>query len=138
MLSSSRFVVAIHALSVLARSDKQGPVCSSTIAESVHTNPVVIRRMMAELERAGLVRSVSGRCGGFALERAANSITLADIYLAVEGESVFRMHNVDPNTKCPIAQQVTKVLSTPFKSAESALSASLAKTSLHDVTAAFH
>ena len=53
MLSSSRFVVAIHALSVLARSDSKGPVCSATIAESVHTNPVVIRRMMAELERAG-------------------------------------------------------------------------------------
>jgi len=138
MLSSSRFVVAIHALSVLARSEKNGPVCSATIAESVHTNPVVIRRMMAELERAGLVRSVSGRCGGFALHRDASDITLADIYLAVEGENVFRMHNVDPNTKCPIALQVTKVLATPFKSAEAALSASLAKTSLHDVTAAFH
>lgn len=138
MLSSSRFVVAIHALSVLARSESKGPVCSGTIAESVHTNPVVIRRMMAELERAGLVRSVSGRCGGFALDREANEISLADIYLAVEGESVFRMHNVDPNSKCPIAQQMQAVLSVPFKEAESALSSSLAQTSLRDVTAAFH
>jgi hypothetical protein len=48
------------------------------------------------------------------------------------------MHNVDPNTKCPIALQVKSVLATPFKNAESALSAALAQTSLHDVTTAFH
>lgn len=137
MLSSSRFVVAIHALSVLARCQK-GPVCSAMIAESVHTNPVVIRRMMAELEKASLVNSVSGRSGGFVLGREPATISLADIYLAVEGESVFRMHNTDPNSKCPVAQQVKAVLTAPFKSAEAALSASLAKTSLQDVTAAFH
>ena len=137
MLSSSRFVVAIHALSVLARCQK-GPVCSATIAQSVHTNPVVIRRMMAELEKASLVSSVSGRSGGFVLGREPSSITLADIYLAIEGENVFRMHHTDPNSKCPVAQQVKAVLSGPFKSAETALSASLAQTSLKDVTAGFH
>lgn len=44
MLSSSRFVVAVHAMSVLARFAGKGPVCSAAVAESVHTNPVVIRR----------------------------------------------------------------------------------------------
>ncbi len=46
MLSSSRFIVAVHALSVLARFSGRGPVCSAMVAESVHTNPVVIRRLM--------------------------------------------------------------------------------------------
>lgn len=137
MLSSSRFVVAIHALSVLARCRK-GPVCSATIAESVHTNPVVIRRLMAELERASLVSSISGRSGGFVLGREASSISLADIYLAIEGENVFRMHVIDPNSKCPVAQQLKSVLTGPFKAAESALSSSLSNTSLQDVTTAFH
>ena len=63
MLSSSRFIVAVHALSVLARFTGKGPVCSATVAESVHTNPVVIRRLMTELEKADLVRSVAGRSG---------------------------------------------------------------------------
>ena len=78
MLSSSRFIVAIHALSVLARHAGKGPVCSALVAQSVHTNPVGIRRLMGELERAKLVRSVAGRSGGFALERRADGITLAD------------------------------------------------------------
>ena len=109
MLSSSRFVVAIHALSVLARSASKGPVCSSAIADSVHTNPVVIRRLMAELEKAKLVRSIAGRSGGFALDRTATGITLADIYLAVgrcslphaQNRSGFEMSCGSPNESDP-------------------------------------
>ena len=133
MLSSSRFIVAVHALSVLARFAGKGPVCSATVAESVHTNPVVIRRLMTELEKADLVRSVAGRSGGFELNRDASSITLADVYFAVEDENVFRMHRTDPQSSCPIACQLGKILSAPLRAAECALHSSLAKTSIRDV-----
>ena len=133
MLSSSRFIVAVHALSVLARFAGKGPVCSATVAESVHTNPVVIRRLMTELEKADLVRSVAGRSGGFELNRDASSITLADVYFEVEDENVFRMHRTDPQSSCPIACQLGKILSAPLRAAECALHSSLAKTSIRDV-----
>jgi Rrf2 family protein len=133
MLSSSRFVVAIHALSVLARSFGKGPVCSNMVAQSVHTNPVVIRRLMSELERAKLVRAVAGRSGGFELDREAGSITLADVYKAVEDETIFRMHKIDPASSCPIAAQIGKILTGPLRAAEGALAMSLAKTTLKDV-----
>lgn len=136
MLSSSRFVVAIHALSVLARNADKGPICSTMIASSVDTNPVVIRRLMAELEKAHLVRATAGRSGGFQLERNAVGITLADIYQAVEDESMFRMHKTDPNSMCPIAMQMKRILCGPLKNAETALSTSLAKTTLQDVAEA--
>lgn len=138
MLSSSRFVVAIHALSVLARAAGKGPVCSTAVAESVHTNPVVIRRLMSELEKAKLVRAVAGRSGGFELDRDAQAITLADVYRAVEDENVFRMHKVAPDTACPVAQQIGRILTGPLKAAESALSSSLAQTTLKDVASAIH
>ena len=133
MLSSSRFIVAVHAMSVLARFTGKGPVCSAMVAESVHTNPVVIRRLMTELEKANLVRSVAGRSGGFELNRDPSSITLADVYFAVEDENVFRMHKVDPNSACPVAAQLGKVLAPPLRAAECALHTSLAKTSIRDV-----
>lgn len=133
MLSSSRFIVAVHAMSVLARFTGKGPVCSALVAESVHTNPVVIRRLMTELEKANLVRSVAGRSGGFELNRDASAITLADVYFAVEDENVFRMHKVDPNSACPVAAQLGKILSPPLRAAECALHSSLAKTSIRDV-----
>lgn len=133
MLSSSRFIVAIHALSVLARSAGKGPVCSAMVAESVHTNPVVIRRLMGELERSQLVKSVAGRSGGFELGRAATEITLADVYFAVEDENVFRMHKPDLESQCPIAKQLGAVLNGPLRAAECALHSTLRKTTLHDV-----
>ncbi len=136
MLSSSRFIVAIHAMSVLARHHGKGPVCSATVAQSVHTNPVVIRRLMSELEKAKLVRAVAGRSGGFELDRRAADITLADVYRAVEDENVFRMHKTDPHAECPVAAQICSILGGPLRAAEGALAASLAKTTLRDVAAA--
>lgn len=136
MLSSSRFIVAVHAMSVLARFAGKGPVCSAVVAQSVHTNPVVIRRLMTELEKAALVRSVAGRSGGFELSRDAASISLADVYFAVEDESVFRMHKIDPMSKCPVAVQLGNILSAPLRAAECALHSSLAKTSIRDVATA--
>ena len=111
MLSSSRFIVAIHALSVLARSAGKGPVCSNAIASSVHTNPVVIRRLMSELEKLAIVKSTAGR--------------------------VFRMHKMDPNAECPVAAQLKNVLSKPLRAAEDAMTLALGKTSLDDVVRAF-
>lgn len=136
MLSSSRFIVAVHAMSVLARFQGKGPVCSALVAQSVHTNPVVIRRLMTELERAGLVKSVAGRSGGFELNRDPGRITLADVYFAVEDENVFRMHKTDPRSACPVAAQLAQVLSPPLRAAECALHSSLAKTSIRDVATA--
>jgi Rrf2 family protein len=136
MLSSSRFIVAVHAMSVLARFKGKGPVCSAMVAESVHTNPVVIRRLMTELEKAKLVKSVAGRAGGFELDKDPADISLADVYFAVEDENVFRMHKTDPHSQCPVAAQLGQILSTPLRAAECALHSSLAKTSIRDVASA--
>ena len=133
MLSSSRFTVAVHALVVLAKYAKTAPVCSTFVASSVNTNPVVIRRMMIDLEKAGLAQSSAGRNGGFSLGRPAGAISLADIYHAVEEAGIFRSHTPDPKSKCPVGAQVLKVLAAPFALAETAMSETLHKTSLDDI-----
>jgi Rrf2 family protein len=133
MLSSSRFVVAVHVLSILARNVGKGPVCSYMIAQSVHTNPVVIRRLMSELERAKLVKSTAGRSGGFELDRLADNVTLADIYDAVEDETVFRMNKLDPDSKCPVASQMRAFLVPKLRAAEIALTKALHGTTLQEV-----
>ncbi|CAN5180384.1 Rrf2 family transcriptional regulator [soil metagenome] len=135
MLSSTRFIVAIHALSVIATHAAKGPVCSALVAASVNTNPVVIRRLMRSLELAGLVTSAPGRAGGFSLKRPAARISLYDIYKAVEGDGIFRMHKIDPESKCPIGAVVAKFLTKPLRTAEEALEKSLADTSLRDIAA---
>ncbi len=137
MFTSSRFVASIHALCILAMRKDDTPVCSNHIAASVHTNPVVIRRLMANLERASLIKSVAGRSGGFLLAKPASDISLCDIYNAVEDPGIFRMHKVDAAADCPVAAQMGRILAQPLRNAETALTTSLAATKLSDVVKTF-
>ncbi len=133
MLSSSRFVVAVHLLSLLAHFGKNGPVCSNTIAKSVNTNPVVVRRMMSQLERNNLVKSTSGRAGGFLLARLPSEISLADIYDAVEDEQVFRLHKPGIDAECDFARSIMRSLSPKLCGASNAMRKSLADTKLGEI-----
>ena len=56
MNTNQQFAVSVHILTVLAASSGQ-VVTSEYIAESVDTNPVVIRRVMGHLREHGLVES---------------------------------------------------------------------------------
>jgi Rrf2 family protein len=134
MLSSSRFVVAVHVMSLLAHYGKKGPVCSSVIAKSVETNPVVIRRLMSQLESHGLVQSTSGRSGGFLLAKQATAISLAEIYQAVEDEQVFRVHRNSENPECETARAIFKALMPRLCEASRAMTQSLSQTYLSDLT----
>jgi len=133
MLSSSRFVVAVHVMSLLAHYGKKGPVCSAIIAKSVDTNPVVIRRLMSQLEAGALVHSTSGRAGGFVLAKPANEINLSEIYQAVEDEQVFRVHRNSENPECETARAIFRSLMPRLAIASKAMSNALAQTSLSDV-----
>src|SRR5678816_27793 len=84
--SSSRFAVAVHVLAVLGYIERHGAssVSSRMIATSVNTNPVVIRKLLRSLKKAGLVRSKEGKGGGVRLAKNAALISLRDIYRAVE------------------------------------------------------
>ena len=55
------------------------PLKSEQVAESVNTNPVVIRRMLLELAEAGLVVSQTGSLGGSKLANDPSKTTLLDV-----------------------------------------------------------
>ena len=133
MLGSSRFVIGIHVLAILARATDRAPVCSAYIADSVNTNPVVIRRLMAGMEQHGLVRSVAGRNGGFVLAKPSGEITLQEIYQALEGPELFRMHGREPSKSCPVGASIVRAIGKPLRVAEQALGAALSRTTLQDV-----
>lgn len=113
---NSRFTVATHILTLLASSDV--PVTSDEIAVSVNTNPVVIRRLVAELAKAGLVVTLQGSAGGSQLARSADTITLADIYRAMEPGHLFGLHRQTPNPDCEIGNNIQSVMGSVFDQAE--------------------
>jgi Rrf2 family protein len=89
MAQNTRFALSIHALTMLAEDDKTAT--SQEIAESLQTNPVVVRRMLASLHAAGIIRSSKGPNGGSRLARSPKQINLADIYRASGAASLFHV-----------------------------------------------
>ena len=134
MSTSSRFAVAVHILTLMAWSEDEA-LKSEQVAESVNTNPVVIRRMLCELSEANLVVSQTGSLGGSRLGRKPNEITLLDVYRAVEVPGVFSLHRQPPSRHCPVGVNIEQVLGEVFAETNSAVEHVLAKISIRDVVA---
>jgi Rrf2 family protein len=131
---TSRFTLAAHILGMLAWSDRARakPVTSEEMARSINTNPVVVRRVLSDLRRAGLVDTKRGVGGGVTLARRADSITLRDAWEAVEeGEEIFGRHPSGPNPCCQIGPLVAEFMEEVYGRAERAM-----KDSLEEVTIA--
>lgn len=62
-------------------------VSSRSIAEEAHMSEGYLLQLMRRLKDAGIVRSVRGANGGYALARPADQITVGEIFEAA-GESV--------------------------------------------------
>jgi DNA-binding IscR family transcriptional regulator len=129
-----RFTVSIHMLCLLATKQPE-PLTSEYIAGSVNTNPVVIRRLLAVLRQAGLVRSQPGVTGGWVLVPDAAAITLGKLYQIVNPGTVFSMHTRPPNPRCPIGSNIQRGLSLHYLKAQTALEAELARSTIAGVLA---
>lgn len=134
MKISSRFTVAVHTLSLLSMN--RNTVCTSEwIAGSVNTNPVVIRRIMSMLKKAGLISVTHGKAG-VTLNKPLEEITLLDVYHAVEvveeGE-LFQFHE-NPNPSCPVGANIQSVLNVVLLSAQEAMESVLEAVTLKNLT----
>jgi Rrf2 family protein len=133
---NSRFAVAVHVLglAMVASAETHGEaVTSERLASIVNTNPVVVRRVLGALREAGLVTSQPGPGGGWKLTRDAASITLRDIYKAVEGESVLSLPHRPPSEYCPFGVRLPEVLTACFQEAQAAMEERLSQVSIADV-----
>ena len=136
MNPSSRFVVALHALSAMTLSAtyRRVPwVTSDFLASSVNTNPVVVRRILSRLREADIIESQAGPQGGSRLLSNPDVLTLLDIYQAVEDEGLFHLHYADPNPHCPVGCNIQKVLTSTLDKAETAMKTSLEATTLTQI-----
>ncbi|EME71173.1 transcriptional regulator [Paramagnetospirillum caucaseum] len=135
MARNCRFAVAVHITALLATMEGQ-PCTSEWIAGSVNTNPVVVRRLLSALAKAGLVRSTRGSAGGSVLARPADRISLLDIHRAVDEDEEPALHNQPPNPACPVGRNIQSVLVRVMERADAARDAVLSTTLLSEVVGA--
>lgn len=79
---TSEFTIAVHALVFL---NHKGTVYSSEgLAENVCTNAARIRKVMAKLKKADLVKTKEGVDGGYLFHRKSGDISLAMVAKALD------------------------------------------------------
>ena len=119
MARNCRFAVAVHICAVLA-AHPEAPATSDWIAGSVNTNPVVVRRILAALARAGLVRSQRGTAGGSLLAKPPQAVSLLAIHRAVNEDDGPALHRQPPNPACPVGVRIQPILADIIAQAERA------------------
>lgn len=135
MQISSRFTIGTHVLIMIALQGEKTKVTSDFLAESVGVNPVIIRKTLSQLKKAGLIHVARGT-GGAALAKTVDEISLLDIYRAVEclgtTGQLFGFHD-HPNPDCPIGHNIHDILDGKLAAIQIAMEKEMAQTSLKEV-----
>jgi FeS assembly SUF system regulator len=85
MKLSSLADYAVVMMSTVARHCGQARLNAVLLAEETGIPLPTVQKLVSRLSAAGLLRSVRGAGGGFALARPAAAVSLADIIEAIEG-----------------------------------------------------
>ena len=136
MKRDSRLSGVVHVL--LHMAEQGGPVTSEVLAKAMHTNPVVIRRILSGLRDCGYVQSEKGHGGGWTLACDLSAVTLRDIYSALGCPSLLAIGNRTESPGCLVEQAVNASLRPAFHDAEMLLLARLSDVSLAMLSADFH
>lgn len=134
MQISSRFTIAIHVLICMEAFKKDCKVTSEFLASSVNVNPVVIRRLLQQLKKAGLI-SVKRGSGGAVIVKPLNEITLLDVYRAVECVEegrLFHFHE-SPNPLCPVGNHIHALLDARLEEIQKAMEKEMESVRLQDI-----
>ncbi len=134
MQISSRFTIAVHVLICIEAFKNDYKVTGDFLASSVNVNPVIIRRLLQQLKKAGLI-SVKRGSGGTDTDKPLDAITLLDVYHAVEcvedGE-LFHFHE-NPSQLCPVGKNIHAILDKRLDEIQKAMEREMASVSIQDI-----
>ena len=98
---------AIHCVTLLAGAGQSAVIPAKALAEFHGVSPSYLLKHLKLLVAAGILESIPGPSGGYRLVRTADSISLLDIILAVEGPSpAFRCQEIRRRGPCPLESSV--------------------------------
>ena len=134
MQITSRFTVALHIFTCVEVFKDEYKVTSDFLAESINTNPVIIRKILTQLKNAGLIEVTRGT-GGITVTRPLSEITFFDVYQAiepVENGDLFHFHE-NPNPECPVGRNIHKLLDQKLQAIQGAMEDEMKRYTVEDL-----
>lgn len=130
MRVSAKSDYALRALIEMARSDGDAATSAEELGGRQDIPRGFLQAILADLRRAGIVRSQRGQSGGWRLAREASAVSIADVIRAVDGPLVsvygLRPEEVSYNDSAEVLQQV-------WVAARTSLREVFEEVSLHDL-----
>lgn len=134
MQISSRFTIALHIFTCIETFKNDYKITSDFLAGSINTNPVIIRKILAQLKNAGLITVARGT-GGISPTKPLKEISFYDVYQAiepVENGDLFNFHS-SPNPQCPVGKNIHALLDDKLKAIQLAMENEMKKYTLDDL-----
>jgi Rrf2 family protein len=131
MKKNSKISVAIHSVLHLALINK--PVTSEYLGGCQNTNPALIRRILGELKKAGIVDSEKGHGGGWTLLKNPKSISFQDIFIALNDSLLPKPMELEEDESCLVLQAISSTIDEFIEEADSLLAKKLAKISIQSL-----
>lgn len=131
MKYSHKLSDAVH---ILAYVDifKGGDLSSRAIADSIESNPSLIRRLMSMLSKAGLLTTQSGSVSPKLSHPAAN-ISLLNIYQALDDSTTLLHVDDKTNLNCPVGRNIQQTLDQAYQQVQTASENSMAQITLQGI-----
>lgn len=122
---------AIHILSYIYIY-RDGDLSSRMIASSIESNPSVVRQLMSDLRKAGLIETHKGAVKP-RLSRTPQQITLLDVYQAINMDH--DLLHVDPKTNpnCIVGGNIQDTLNTFYSQIQQAAFSQMKNITLQDI-----
>ncbi len=139
MQISIKCSIAVHCLIFIYEAKGITKVTSNLLAESTGSNPVIIRNIISSLKKTGFI-SVARGTGGAELCMQPSEITLYQIYNALEPDGLSALIGIHPckDRKYPIAQNIQKVLQSPYQKIEDSIKETMKNITLQSMIDDFH
>ena len=134
MQISSRFTIGLHILTAIDTFQNEYKVTSDFLAGSIRTNPVVVRKILGQLKKAGLIESSQG-VAGITIPKPLEEISFYDVYAAiepVEEGDLFRFHD-SPNPDCPVGRNIHTLLDGKLREIQDAMEEKMRQYTLADL-----
>ena len=113
MIFSRATGYGIRALAYLARQSDVRLCGLSEIAESENIPPVYLRKLLGELRRHRIIRSVKGIPGGYLMARKPQTVTLWDVFMVLDPnpylDECALCHSRNAKKTCPFCGEWNRI-----------------------------